>query len=251
MVKSLLVRGMLAGLVAGLVYFVFAYLFGEPPVNAAIVYEEQLAAAAGEVSTEAPLVSRGIQSTLGLAVAALVYGAVIGGILSLVYASVVGRVGSLSARATAAVIAGIGFVSVALVPFLKYPANLPASTLDTTVGQRTGPFVALIILSVLLAIGAAMLGRSLAARMGAWNATLASTGAYAVAVGILGFLLPTVAETPADFPADVLYDFRVASIGGQLVLWAVLGLVFGALIDGNSWRRSGSDMGTVAVIQDP
>lgn len=246
MVRTLLIRGMIAGLVAGLAYFVFAYLFGEPAVEAAIGYEDQVAAAAGEVSTEEPLVSRGIQSTLGLATAALVYGVVVGGILSLVYASVVGRVGRLSARATAAVIAGIGFVSVALVPFVKYPANPPASTLDATVGQRTGPFMVLIILSVLLAVGAVMLGRSLAVRTGSWNATLVAAAAYVVAVGIVGFLLPTVAETPAGFPAAVLYDFRVASIGGQLVLWTVIGLVFGALIDGRSRRRSGSTVGTSA-----
>lgn len=240
MVGVLLVRGMLAGLVGGLAYFVFAYLFGEGPIDAAIAYEEQVAAAAGAVSGEEPLVSRGIQATLGLGVAAVVYGVVIGGILSLVYASVVGRVGRLSARATAAVIAGIGFVAVALVPFVKYPANPPASTLDGTVGQRTGPFVALIILSVLLAVGATMLGRGLAARLGAWNSTLVSGGAYVVAVGVVGFLLPTIAETPADFPAPVLYDFRVASIGGHLVLWAVTGLVFGALVEGRARRRSGS-----------
>ena len=40
----------------------------------------------------------------------------------------------------------------------------------------------------------------------------------------------TIAETPADFPATVLYDFRLASLGGQLVLWTALGLVFGALV---------------------
>ncbi len=236
MVRVLLVRGMAAGLVGGLAYFVFAYLFGEGPVNAAIAYEEQLAVAAGEASDEAPLVSRGIQSTLGLGVAAVVYGVVIGGMLSLVYASVVGRVGRLRPRATAAVIAGIGFVAVALVPFLKYPANPPASTIDDTVGQRTGPFVLLIAFSVLLAVGAMMLGRSLAERAGPWNASLMAAGAYVVATGVLGALLPRVADTPADFPATVLYDIRVASIGGQLVLWAVIGLVFGALIDGRSWR---------------
>jgi predicted cobalt transporter CbtA len=246
MVRTLLIRGMPAGLVGGLAYFVFAYLFGEGPIDAAIAYEEQVASAAGEVSSEVPEVSRGIQATLGLGVAAVVYGVVIGGILSLVYASVVGRVGRLSARATAAVIAGIGFVAVALVPFLKYPANPPASTLDGTVGQRTGLFVALIILSVLLAVGATMLGRSLAPRLEAWNATLVSATAYAIAMGVVGFLLPTVAETPADFPAAVLYDFRVASIGGHLVLWAVIGLVFGALIDGKSRRRAGSALGSAS-----
>lgn len=244
MVGMLLLRGMVAGLVGGLAYFAFAYLFGEGAVEAAIAYEEQVAAAAGEAS-EAPLVSRGVQSTVGLGVAALLYGAVTGGVVALAYAAVVGRVGRLGPRATAAVTAGIGFVAAALVPFVKYPANPPASTIDETVGQRTGPYVLLVILSVLLAVGAVMLGRSLAERLGGWNATLTAAATYLVVVGVLGFLLPRIAETPANFPATVLYDFRVAAIGGQLVLWTVVGLVFGALIDGHSRRHTGSTVGPV------
>ncbi|GAA3228249.1 CbtA family protein [Pseudonocardia petroleophila] len=243
MVRALLVRGMAAGVVAGLAYFVFAYLFGEAAVDGAIAYEDSLTAAAHGASGEPPLVSRGIQSTVGLGIAAVLYGVVIGGLLALVYAAVVGRVGRLSPRATAAVIAVVGFVAVAAVPFLKYPANPPASTVDSTVGQRTGPFVALIIISVALMIGTVLLQRSLTARLGTWNATLTATGAYVAAAGIVGFLLPTVDETPADFPATVLYDFRLASIGGQVVLWAVVGLVFGALVDDTSKRRSGTRLG--------
>lgn len=89
MVGGLLVRGMAAGLIGGLAYFVFAYLFGEGAIEAALAYEEQVAAAAGEAPTEALLVSRGIQSTVGLGVAALIYGSVIGGVVALAYASVV------------------------------------------------------------------------------------------------------------------------------------------------------------------
>jgi predicted cobalt transporter CbtA len=40
-----------------------------------------------------------------------------------------------------------------------------------------------------------------------------------------------VNETPAEFPAADLYDFRLASLGVQFVLWSVLGLAFGALVE--------------------
>ena len=43
MVRSLLIRGMLVGAVAGLLAFAFAYVFGEPQVQHAIDFEEQLA----------------------------------------------------------------------------------------------------------------------------------------------------------------------------------------------------------------
>jgi predicted cobalt transporter CbtA len=46
-------------------------------------------------------------------------------------------------------------------------------------------------------------------------------------VGLGQFLLPAVNEVPTDFPAVLLWNFRVASIGTQLVLWATIGLAFG------------------------
>lgn len=236
MVRTLLVRGMIAGLIAGLVYAVFAYVFGEPALVGGLGYEDQVAAASGE-PPGVELVSRGVQATVGLAVAAAVYGVAIGGIFALVYAAVYGRVGRLSPRATAAVLALVGFVVVYAVPFMKYPSNPPASSIDTTIADRTGLYVVMVLFSVVLASAAVALGRRLVAQLEAWNATLVAAGAYIVSVGIVGFLMPRVSETPADFPATVVYDFRLASLGGQLVLWACLGLVFGALVDGSSRRR--------------
>jgi predicted cobalt transporter CbtA len=229
-VRSLLVRGMIAGLLAGLLYAILAYVVGEPPVDQAIAFEDRMAAAAGE--TPGPeLVSRGVQSTVGLTVAAEVYGVAIGGIFALVFAMAQGRVGRLGPRGTAAVLALLGFATVYAVPFLKYPANPPASSLGDTIGQRTGLYVLMVALSVALGVASVVLRERLLARLGGWNATLVAAAGYAVGVGVVMALLPTIAETPADFPATVLYDFRLASFGGQLVLWAALGLVFGALVE--------------------
>jgi predicted cobalt transporter CbtA len=66
-------------------------------------------------------------------------------------------------------------------------------------------------------------------RFGAWNADLLVAACYIVLVGIAALLLPTVNEVPAGFPAVVLWNFRVASIGAQVIMWATLGLLFGAL----------------------
>ncbi|WP_214404935.1 CbtA family protein [Pseudonocardia lacus] len=230
MVRTLLVRGMLAGLLAGLLAALFANLVGEPALDGGIAYEDALAAAAGEAGGE-ELVSRGVQSTLGLAVGFVIYGVAVGGILALVHAAAQGRIGALSARATVVVVAAVGFVSAVLVPFLKYPANPPASSLDDTIGLRTGLFVILVAVSVGLAAGAAALARRLSVTLGWWNAVLAAAGGYVVLVALVAYLLPPIAETPDDFPATVLYDFRIASLGGHLVLWTTLALVFAALVD--------------------
>ena len=136
-----------------------------------------------------------------------------------------------SGASAALVLAAMGFVAVILVPFLKYPGNPPASSDDGSIGQRTGLYLVMVLFSVLVAVLATALGRALATRLGTWNATLAAVGAYLLVVLIGGALLPVVDETPADFPASVLYDFRIASLGLHLVLWAALGLVFGALVE--------------------
>ena len=133
-VRSLLVRGMFAGLAAGLAAVVVAYLVGEPGVSGGIAVEEQgMHGHGGE-----ELVSRGVQSTVGLLVGVLVYAVAIGGILALVYAATRGRVGPAGPRAAALVLAAVGFAVVVLVPFLKYPGNPPGSSDGGSIGQRTG-----------------------------------------------------------------------------------------------------------------
>ncbi|GAA4547531.1 CbtA family protein [Pseudonocardia xishanensis] len=233
-----MVRGMLAGLAAAALAWVFAYFVGEPALDGGIAYEDMLAAGA---AAEEPMVTRGVQSTVGLLVALVVYGVAVGGIFAIVFAAAYGRLGRLSARATAGVLALVGYVAVIGVPFLKYPSNPPASSADDTIGLRSGTFVLMVVFSVLAAAGAALLARRLVARLGTWNGVLLAVLAYVVVVVVVGALLPTVAETPADFPAAVLYDFRMSTLGLHAVLWGVLGLLFGALVERGT-RRAGAEV---------
>ena len=117
-----------------------------------------------------------------------------------------------------------------VVPFLKYPANPPAVGNADTINQRSALYLAMVMASVLLAIAATCLGRRLMSRLGAWNAALVATAVFVVAVAIVQFLLPTINEIPDAFPATVLWEFRVAALGTQLVMWAAIGLLFGALV---------------------
>ena len=80
MVGKLLLRGMLVGLVAGILAFAFARVYGEPQVDKAIAFEESQAQAAGE-APELEIVSRATQAGIGLATGVLVYGAALGGLL--------------------------------------------------------------------------------------------------------------------------------------------------------------------------
>jgi hypothetical protein len=225
-VRALLVRGMLAGLAAGVLAFGFAYVVGEVPLRAALEYEAAHSHEHGE-----ELVSRPMQETAGLATGVLVYGTALGGIAAMAFSFAVGRIGRFGPRATAALVALGAFLTVFLVPFLKYPANPPAVSDPGTLNQRTGLYFLMIALSVLLGVAAVLFGRKLAARLGNWNATVAGAAAFAVAVALAMVFLPGIDEMPRDFPAEVVWQFRLSTAGMQALLWASFGVLYGYLAE--------------------
>ncbi len=237
MVGKLLLRGMLVGLIAGILAFAFARVYGEPQVDKAIAFEEQKAQAAGEAPEE-EIVSRTTQAGIGLATGVLVYGAALDGIFSLVFAFAYGRLGSLGPRGTSALLAVLGFVAVIVIPGLKYPANPPAVGNPETIGYRTELFFIMILVSVAAMVAAVGLAQRLWKQLGAWNAAIVAALAYLVVFALVKAALPNINEVPEDFSAMVLWQFRVASLGIQLVLWAVIGLAFGAVVERQLATRS-------------
>jgi hypothetical protein len=227
MARSLLVRGMLVGLAAGLLAFAFAYAFGEPQVQRAIDFEDHLARLHHE-PPDPEIVSRGVQRTFGLLTGTTVLGIAFGGMFSLVFAGIYGRVGRLPARATAALLALAAFVTITLVPATKYPPNPPSVGNPATIDRRTLLYFAMIAISIVAATAAVRVRRDLLPRLSAWNATLVAAGAFVVLIGVAELILPGIHEVPAGFPAEVLWHFRIASLGTEAVLWAAIGLGFGA-----------------------
>lgn len=228
MVGQLLWRGMLAGVLAGLFATSFAFLAGEPSVDRAIAFESAAARTAGEPE-EPQIVSRAVQRSAGLVTAAVVYGAGLGGLFALAFAFANGRIGALEPRAVAALLAAAGFIAVVLIPALKYPPNPPAIGRADTIGMRTALFFAMLFSSMLAMILASLLRSQLARRLGGWNAGLLSAGAFVIAVVVAALVLPSINEVPDNFPADLLWRFRLTALGAQAVLWTVLGLSFGVL----------------------
>ncbi|WP_199430460.1 CbtA family protein [Qaidamihabitans albus] len=239
MMRNLLVRGMLAGLIAGVLATLFAYFFGEPSVNVAIGLEESgghsHATAEGGHGhgggEDEELVSRGVQSTVGLLTGIGAYGIAIGGLFAVAFAFLHGRVGTLRPRLTSALLAAGAFAVVVLVPFLKYPANPPAVGSAGTIGDRTALYFGFAALSLVAGIAAVVGGRGLADRFGAWWGGLLGMGGYIVVMAVCAALLPVVDEVPAEFPGSTLWTFRTAALGTQLVLWSALGLTFGAFAE--------------------
>ncbi|ANM12003.1 MULTISPECIES: CbtA family protein [unclassified Rhizobium] len=230
MVGNLLLRGMFAGLIAGFLVFAFAHVFGEPLIDAAIAFEEASAQAAGQ-ATEPEIVSRATQAGLGLFTGVMPYTVAVGGLFALVVAFVHGRVSNLSARGTSAVIALAAFVAIVLVPAFKYPANPPAVGNAETIGVRTELFFLMIVVSLAALIAAVALSRRLSQRFGLWNGAIIAGIAYLVFMGLVLYLLPPINEVPENFSAMVLWRFRTTTLAMHAILWATLGLAFGALAE--------------------
>lgn len=230
MVGRLLARGMVAGIAAALLTFVFAKLFGEPQVALAIAFEAAQDAAAGN-GPEPEIVSRAVQASYGLLTAVLMYGAAYGGMFAIVFALAYKRLNLSSPRALALLLAGVGFLTFVLIPDLKYPPNPPAVGLEETIGLRTGMYFAMVGIAIAISMISLLVGRALSAPLGRWNGALCGIGLGIALVVVAQFGLPDINEVPDNFPAIVLWRFREAAIGMQLVMWSTLGLLFGALAE--------------------
>ncbi|MEU4836483.1 CbtA family protein [Streptosporangium sp. NPDC023615] len=245
MITKLIVRGLVAGLLAGLLAAVFAYTVGEPRIDQAIALEEAAAAAApaavedtaaathshgagagdaGHSHGEEALVSRGGQR-FGLFLALGLYGLAAGGLFALVHAAVRGRAGPRSEPVLALTLAAAAFVAVVLVPFVKYPANPPAVGDPGTIGRRTVLYLVAVAIG-LLAVAAGVAAHRYASGAEPGVRWLVTGASVLVPVIAAWALMPRVAEVPRGFPADLLWDFRIASLGTQVVFWAGIGVLF-------------------------
>ncbi|HEY2192851.1 MAG TPA: CbtA family protein [Actinomycetospora sp.] len=279
--KAVIPRAALAGGIGGLVAFGFARVFAEPLIGQAIDYEERrgeaehaLAVAAGQPGHEmgAEIFSRGVQGTLGIGAGMILVGVALGLLFAVAYTVVQGTV-TWRPRVLGLVLAGAGFLTLYATPFVKYPANPPAVGHEETIGDRSGLYLVMLIGSVLILVVATLVGRRLSARLGGWNAALVGGAVYVVLAGSLMAVLPSLGELAANvgtygpaatetpqpqrdatgrivfpgFDADLLSAFRVYSFTAQLLLWGVLGLVFGALAE----RASGGSRDERATAPSP
>jgi Probable cobalt transporter subunit (CbtA) len=278
-----ILRGALAGLIAGVLGFGFARIFAEPFIDRAIDYEygrDQVLAllnhAAGRpVTPDGPeIFSRHIQSTIGVASGIIAFSAAMGALVGVAYLVLHGRF-AVRPRHLAWMIAGFGFLGVYLLPFVKYPASPPAIGHVFTIGTRGQLYLVVVAGSLILLGLAVALARRLAPRFGVLNATLLAALAFLAVYSVLIGLLPSLGdlganiaqqgqfgyaraatETPQPivnvlshpltaggrtyapgqviypgFDADVLWKFRWYSLLNQLLIWTVIALTFGALLD--------------------
>jgi predicted cobalt transporter CbtA len=275
-------RGALAGLIAGILGFLFARIFAEPIIDAAIDYEAGRGEVLSAVNTalgravepDGPeIFSRSIQSGIGVATGIIGFSIAMGALIAVAYLVLHGRFG-VKPKVLGWAVAGFGFLGVYLLPFVKYPANPPAIGHDFTIDTRGELYLTMVAASVILLGLAVFASRKLSGKLGWPKAVgIAVIGFFVVYGGLLaalpslGNLAANVAhadefgfaraatETPQPitnilstpvtvddkvyapgqilypgFDPDLLWKFRWYSLINQALIWTVIGLVFGALI---------------------
>jgi len=239
--RSVIVAALIVGLLAGLASAVLHSITGEPLVRDAITLEEARSAtgatsAGGHGAAEPELVSRSVQSGPGLFTAMGLSGAVFGLLFGLAFWGLRSAQPHPFRRALWAGM--ILFGSITLAPWLKYPPNPPAVGDPDTLGRRQGLYVSLIALSLAVGlVGAALAG--LLRRRG-WpehRRVAAVAVAVAVTFAIAMAVLPPAPDL-VDAPATLIWRFRLASLAGSALLWAVLSVGFGALVAERTGERA-------------
>ncbi len=223
--RNLALTAAVVGLLAGVVAATFAFVAGEPEIRDAIAIEEAAAedAAAhdhGTADDDEAAVDRDDQSGPGLFSAYALTGAAFGALLALTsFGLRRGRPDHLRRLGlSGAILAGAFTVA----PWLKYPPNPPAVGDPDTLTERQIEYVAIICIAALVGLAASVVSRRLRERETAEHVRIPAVAAAVAVPMLLAFgLLP---GTPDDVlvPAQLVWRFRLASLGANLTLWTVL-----------------------------
>ena len=239
---SVAVAAVLVGVLAGLLAALFLEVTGEPSIQEAINIETAAAEAEAEASqaaghvAEPELVSRSVQRGVGLFAAYAVTGAAFGLLVAVAFWVMRGGQPDPFRRALTAGAILAGAITVA--PWLKYPPNPPAVGDPGTLAERQILYVGVVCLAAVLGAAAAAVSTRL--RRDSWpvhRRVLALVALVVVPLGLAFALLPPPPDA-ITVPANLLWQFRLASLGGNLLLWGVLTLGFGALMAEAAERAS-------------
>jgi predicted cobalt transporter CbtA len=259
------------GLVAGLMAATYMRIVGEPLVDRAIAIEEATASASASAESSAQSdaagddvghpageehaddsieVSRPTQRGAGLFSAYALFGGACGLLLAAAALSLRGP--WLDPFRRIAIAGSILAISITVVPWFEFPPNPPAVGDPATAGERQRLFFLLVALTGVVLAGAAHLSARL--RRAGWPDFRRVAAVGGAAVGVLGLIVAVMPGNddgiPSVVPASLVWEFRVASLGGNVLMWSLLTVGFGVLCAESARRRSEAAAPTVGAAED-
>jgi predicted cobalt transporter CbtA len=226
--RTIVLAAVLIGVLAGLAGAVFHTVATEPRIDEAIAIEEAQAPAGGhDAGGDEAVVSRRDQKGAGLFLAYALTGAAFGLFLAIASLSIRTTTGGPFRRVVVAGSILAGAVTVA--PWLKYPPNPPAVGDPDSVGERERLYVLVIVLAALLLAGAAHLSARVRERGWPDDRRVAAVVAAALAgFAVVFAVLPGSPDT-IGVPANLVWQFRLNSLTGNLLVWTLLILGLGVV----------------------
>jgi len=220
-ITIVLVSGALAGLVHGTVNFTVV----EPYLDQAIGLENESLFASGEAEDTlefwAEYESYRIWQKSGQVLAGVILGLAMGSLFGIVYALSKNSLPGKNDVAKSVILAGVMWITIYIIPFLKYPANPPTVGDGETVMLRAILYVSFIVLS---GIGVVIFYK-LSCKLQN-NKKYFGLFGYVIFITILFFVMP---ENPDEItaPMNLVNEFRLMSVLGVSSFWLSVGLILG------------------------
>jgi hypothetical protein len=265
-IGDLLRRGLAAGAAAGCLAAIWLLLITEGPIRDALAIEDargareaaSVTAKGGHIHAE-DVVATHPQQVVFAILTLIIVGALLGLAFAVVYAASRARLPGYHDHTKAIALAGLAFFAVTLFPFIAIPGNPPAVGDPSTVNERTGIYVGALALGVILVLAAFALDKALSGTVGSGVRT-ALVLAFVVLAGIgLQLLLPNTPDAiqakefalsgdlSLNASPELIWNFRLASLGQFVVLWGSMGAIFGALVNRKNAATLTGDRETVAA----
>ena len=216
-----IISGALAGAIHGTVNFAIV----EPYLDQAIGIENQNLFASGEEDDNPQIWGeheeyRGWQKS-GQVLAGMILGIAMGSLFGIVYALSRNSLPGKNDVSKAVILAGIMWITIYLIPFLKYPANPPTVGDAETVALRAILYISFILISGFGALAFYKLSQKLQS-----NKKYLGLLGYAIFIIIVFFVMP---ENPDEItaPMNLVNEFRFMSVLGVTSFWISIGFILG------------------------
>jgi len=225
---------LLAGCFAGTLHGLANLAIVEPYLDEAIGIENQNLFESGEEEDtpqfQAEYESYRIWQKGGQILAGAILGTSMGALFGIVFAFSKNVLPGEHHVKKALVLSGIMYVTIYLIPFLKYPANPPTVGDADTVVFRSILYLSFIAISGLGAVGFYQLFKRLQKR----KRIFAIIG-YAAFISAVFFLMP---ENPDEVtaPMELVNGFRIMSVVAVSIFWIAVAVVLGAF-----WQKYNPD----------
>lgn len=222
----ILISGALGGLVHGGVNLAIV----EPYLDKAIDIENQQLFASGEEEDTPEFWveynSYRVWQKGGQVFAGMILGTSVGALFGIVYGLSRNSLPGSNDIKKALALAGIMWLVIYFVPFLKYPANPPTVGEEDTVVLRESLYLLFIAISGFSALGFYKLSKIFEG-----NKKIISAISYGVFITAVAFAMP---DNPDEItaPMDLVNNFRVMSVIGVSSFWITMPLILGAL-----WKK--------------